>query len=60
MFIAAVENFVLFSTLFALVAFGVTCAAKWLAVRKLWQPHPHTLSQIYAAALFLYYLKLLC
>lgn len=53
MLITAVENFVLFSTLFALAAFGVACSAKSLAARGLWRPHPHTLSRIYTATLAL-------
>ena len=53
MLIAAVENFVLFSTLFMLATFGVACTAKYLVKRKLWRPHPHTLSWIYTTAVWL-------
>ena len=53
MLVTAVENFVLLGTLFALAAFCVAVAAKSLAARGLWKAHPHTLSQVYTAALAL-------
>ncbi len=53
MFIIAVENFILFSTLLALLGFALACSARALSTKGWWRPHPHTLTRLYAAALAL-------
>lgn len=51
MFITAIENFVLFSTLFSLGAFALAWTTRLLVLRDWWQPQPFTLTRVYAAAL---------
>lgn len=50
MIVAALENFVLFSTVLALGCFAVAWAARQAAGRDWWRPAPDTLSHLYAAA----------
>jgi Zn-dependent protease with chaperone function len=51
MIITALENFVLFSTVLALVCFACAWAARRAAERDWWRPAPDTLSHLYAAAI---------
>lgn len=51
MFLIALENFVFFSTLLALVAFGFAWFAHKLSVSSLWKIRPDVLTRIYTAAL---------
>lgn len=51
MLLIAVENFVFFSTLLALAAFGVAWAAHKLSVSGLWKIRPDMLTRIYTATL---------
>lgn len=51
MFITAIENFVLFSTLLALGGFVTACMARRATLSGWWSPHPFTLARIYAASL---------
>jgi Zn-dependent protease with chaperone function len=48
--VTAVENFVLFGTLAALVVFVVAAGARWMTLRGWWSPHPFTLTKFYAVA----------
>jgi Zn-dependent protease with chaperone function len=50
-FITAIENFVLFSTLFSLGGFALALLARRAALRGWLHPQPFTLTRIYAAAL---------
>ena len=47
MLILAIENFVLFGTLFALGGFLLAWAARTVALRDAWQPHPVTLARTF-------------
>lgn len=49
--IAAVENFVLFCTILALVAFATALIGRQLVMRQLWRPKPHILARAYVLAL---------
>ncbi len=49
--ISAVENFVLFSTCFALVSFAVAYFARSLARQRKWQLSSHALTRLYTALL---------
>ena len=49
--IAAIENFVLFSTLFALVMFAVALIVRQITIREMWRPRAESLSRFYTAAL---------
>jgi Zn-dependent protease with chaperone function len=49
--VTAIENFVLFSTVLALVCFAITFTAHVLAARSLWHPRPDTLARLYTRAL---------
>ncbi len=51
LFIAATENFVLFSTVFALLMFALALAVRQLTSKEVWQPQAETLSRFYTAAL---------
>src|SRR5262245_21936737 len=51
MFIAAVENFILFSALLALFCFALAWAARRACEKDRWRPHPHTLARFYSAML---------
>ncbi len=53
MFIIAIENFILFSTLLALVGFALAWSARALSSNGWWKPHPNTLTRLYAATLAL-------
>ncbi|HZS04789.1 MAG TPA: M56 family metallopeptidase [Blastocatellia bacterium] len=50
MFVAAVENFILFSMLLSVVSFALACAVRRVVARGGFEPHPHLLSRLYAAA----------
>ena len=50
-FIAAVENFVLFNTLFALAMFAAALIVRQITIRDIWRPQSETLSRFYTAAL---------
>ena len=50
MMIAAVENFILLSTLFAVLGFAAAWMVHWAAARGLIKAHPATLSRFYAGA----------
>lgn len=50
-FITAVENFILFSTMLALAGFTIAWASRRAAESGWWQPHPNTLARLYAAAI---------
>lgn len=53
MFIIAVENFILFSTLLALVGFVFSWSSRALSANGYWKPHPHTLTRLYTVTLAL-------
>lgn len=53
MFIAAIENFVLFSTVLALVMFALALAARQLIAKDLWRVRADTVTRLYTAALVL-------
>jgi Zn-dependent protease with chaperone function len=53
MTLAAVENFIFFSSLLAACCFALAWAARGCVIRGWWQPHPLTLSRLYAAAVIL-------
>jgi Zn-dependent protease with chaperone function len=48
---AAMENFVLFSTVFAVAMFAVALIVRQITIRELWQPKAASLARYYAAAL---------
>lgn len=50
-FIAAIENFVLFSTFFALLMFVVALIVRQITIREMWRPRAEILSRFYTAAL---------
>lgn len=49
--VAAVENFVLFSTVFAVATFAVALIVRQITIRELWRPKAASLARYYAAAL---------
>jgi len=49
--VAAAENFVLFSTVFALAMFAVALIVRQLTIREIWRLKAESLSRFYAAAL---------
>jgi Zn-dependent protease with chaperone function len=49
--IAAIENFVLFSTFFALVVFALALIVRQVTIREMWRPQADTLARFYTAAL---------
>lgn len=49
--IAAIENFVLFSTFFALLTFAVALIVRQITIREIWRPQAAALSGFYTAAL---------
>ncbi|MDQ3666797.1 MAG: M56 family metallopeptidase [Acidobacteriota bacterium] len=49
--IAAMENFVLFSTVFALAIFAVALIVRQITIREIWRLKAGSLAQFYAAAL---------
>lgn len=51
MFILAIENFVLFATLFAFAGFLLAWAGRTLALRGWWQPHPVMLARTFTFCL---------
>lgn len=51
--IAAIENFVLLGTFFALGAFGIALIVRQLTIRQFWRPRAESVSHFYAAALVL-------
>ena len=53
MFITSVENFVLFSTVFAVAAFIVAFALRQVLVRGLWLPQANSVARIYGLAVVL-------
>jgi Zn-dependent protease with chaperone function len=53
LFIIAVENFILFSTLLALLGFALAWSARAFTTKGWWKPHPNTLTRLYAAMLAL-------
>ena len=50
-FIAAIENFVLFCTILAVVMFAVAAILRQLAIRHLWRLRPDSLARVYATCL---------
>lgn len=50
-FFAAIENFVLFSTIFALIMFTLALIVRQLTIRETWRLRADTLSRFYTAAL---------
>lgn len=50
-FFVAMENFVLFSTIFAVAMFVAALIVRQLTIRELWRPRAGTLARCYAAAL---------
>ncbi len=51
LFIAAIGNFVLFSTLIALIVFAVALIVRQITIREMWLPQVKILSRFYTAAL---------
>lgn len=51
MLIAAIENFVLFGTLFALCTFAIALVIRRLTIRQIWLPPAESLAHFYTAAL---------
>jgi Zn-dependent protease with chaperone function len=49
--IAAIENFVLFNTIFALAMFAVALIVRQITIREMWRPRAENLSRFYTAAL---------
>jgi Zn-dependent protease with chaperone function len=49
--IAAIENFVLFSTLFALVMFAVALIVRQITINEVWRPQAGILSRFYTSGL---------
>ncbi len=49
--IAAFENFVLFSTFFALLVFAIALIVRQITIREIWRPQVDTLARLYTAAL---------
>ena len=49
--VAAIENFVLFCTIFAIISFAIASIVRHLAVRQVWSPRPDSIARIYALAL---------
>ena len=51
LFIAATENFVLFSTVFSLLLFAIALTVRQITRKEVWQPQAETLSRFYTAVL---------
>ena len=48
---AAIENFVLFGTILAVVAFAIALTMRQLVMREVWRLRPHSLARVYVLAL---------
>jgi Zn-dependent protease with chaperone function len=51
MLIAAIENFVLFSTVFAFAGFGIALVVRHVAVKELWRLRTDSAARIYTSAI---------
>lgn len=49
--IAAIENFVLFSTILAIISFAIALTVRQLAMKQVWSLRPDSLARVYAVAL---------
>ena len=51
--IGATENFVLFSTILAVISFAIALIVRQLSLRQMWRLRPDSLARVYAVALIL-------
>lgn len=52
-FIAAIENFVLFSTILAIISFAIAVSARQLDLKQIWRLRPDRLARVYTVALLI-------
>ena len=53
MIVAAIENFIFFSSLLAVCCFVLAWMVRGSVSKGWWEPHPLTLARVYAAAIVL-------